>query len=219
MNNLERASAHIKEKKYDKALQLFIEWIEEHPNDPIGYVNAGNLCAELKQMKEAETFLLKAIELDEKTATAFVSLGNIYYEQALYDEAGKMFHHALHLGYEDSDLYYLYGMTYVKTERPLLALPFLQRAVELGDNLDYTFQYGLVLAQLHYLDEAEKVFQDVLQNDETYADASYNLAIIYVHREQFAEANTLLKQTLQHAPNHRLAKKAQTQLEILEREG
>lgn len=219
VNELERATKHIKEKEYDKALQLFIEWIERHPDDPIGYVNAGNLCAQLKQMKEAETFLLKAIELDETTATAFVSLGNIYYEESLYNEAGKMFHHALHLGYEDSDVYYLYGMTYVKTERPLLALPFLQRAVELGDRVEYAFQYGLVLAQLQYIDEAEQVFDDVLAKDEAHVDALYNVAIIQIHRDNFTKAQSLLTKTLQLAPNHELAKNALEQLRILEREG
>ncbi|HLS66864.1 MAG TPA: tetratricopeptide repeat protein [Pseudogracilibacillus sp.] len=219
VNGLERASKHIKEKEYDKAFQLFIDWIEQHPDDPIGYVNAGNLCAQLKQMKEAETFLLKAIELDETTATAFVSLGNVYYEQSLYNEAGKMFHHALQLGYEDSDVYYLYGMTYVQTERPLLALPFLQRAVELGGHIAYTFQYGLILAQLHYIDEAERVFYDVLAKDETHVDALYNVAIIQIHRENYSEAQSLLRRTLQLAPDHQLAKNAIEQLKILEREG
>lgn len=217
VNELERATRHIQANEYKKALQIYIDWIENHPEDPIGYINAGNICAQLNQTEEAEKFLTRAIELDERAATAFVSLGNVYFKQSLYNEAGKMFHQALQLGYEDSDLYYLYGMTYVHTQRPLLGLPFLQRAVELEKNKDYMFQYGLVLAQLHYLDEAEQVFNDVLEIDENHADCLYNVAIIHVHRNDLERAYSLLEKTLQIAPQHDLAHKALAQLKSTDR--
>src|SRR5690625_5576649 len=99
----------------------------------------------MNQSEEAERCFLKAIELDDKTATAYYGLGNLYVEKELYPEAEKMFQHCIKLGLVDADVYYLLGMTYVHRKDMMLALPFLQRATELDKQADTLFQYGLAL--------------------------------------------------------------------------
>lgn len=208
MKKFEQVNAYVKEKRYEDATELLFKIIEEYPDDPIGYVNAGNLLSIMQKWEEAERFFLKAIELDDKTATAFVSLGNLYYEQERYDETEKLLFHAIQLGIEDGDVFYVLGMTHVKRNQLMLALPFLQRAVEMGIGLEETFQYGITLAKLNYLQEAKGVFLNVLEKRENHADCLYNLAVIYVHEGNEIKAKEYLDKVLEIEPNHRLAKQA-----------
>lgn len=203
----------MEEQKYEEAAKVFIQMIDEEPNDPIGYINFANLLSQMRQYGEAERFYLKAIQLDEKTATAFYGLGNLYYEKSLFPEAEKSFKQAIHLGLLDSDVYFMLGMTYVKNEKLTLALPFLQRATELDEDVQKLFQYGLVLAQLHYLKEAEKVLLRVIDIQQHHPDALYNLGIIAVHHKQYREAIDYFDHALSSKPDHLLAKKAKASVE------
>lgn len=208
MDKQEQAIQFIKEKDYEQAAKLFIEHIDEHPNDSVGYINFGNLLEMMNQHEEAERFFLKAIELDEKAATAFVGLGNLYYKRKLFAEAEKMLRHALHLGIEDSEVYYLLGLVHLQKEEKMLAIPFLQRASELSDDIEKKFQYGLALAQANYADEAEKVLKEVVLKENSHADALYNLGIIMVHRDNLDEALYYFNQALAQDPGHKMAEDA-----------
>ena len=42
LNKQKQAIELMREKKYEEAAKLFIEIIEENPEDPIGYINFGN---------------------------------------------------------------------------------------------------------------------------------------------------------------------------------
>lgn len=204
----EKAIQYIQEKNYEEAAKTFIEIIEEDPDNPIGYVNFGNLLIQMQQLEEAERFLLKAIELDENAATAYYSLGNLYYDSNLFKEAEKMYQKTISLGLEDSDVYFMLGMTYVKRQYYQLAIPFLQRAVELKEDVDKLFQYGLALAQVDYLKEAESILLKVIEKDENHADALYNLGIIEVHRDQDKKAMQYFEKALASQPDHKLAENA-----------
>lgn len=205
----------MEENNYEQAAKLLIESIDEQPDDPIRYINLASLLVQMKQYEEAERFLLKAIELDDKTATAYYGLGNLYYEKELFEEAEKMFQHAVRLGLHDSDVYYILGMTYVKQNNNLLALPYLQRATELENDVQKLFQYGLVLAQTNYLEEAETILLQVIKKDKNNADALYNLGIIAAHHQKYAEAQALINQVLTAQPDHLLAVKAKEDIEAI----
>jgi len=204
----EKAIQLLKQNKYEEAAKLFIEIIDENSEDPIGYINFGNLLVMMNNFEEAERFYFKAIEIDEKAATAFSGLGSLYYERGLLEEAEKMLQHAVHLGVEDSEAYYLLGLIYVKRENVMIAIPYLQRAVELGNDTDKKFQYGLALAQTNYLKEAKNILKEVIDEDASHADALYNLGIIKLHEKKLEEALAYFDQTLMSQPDHSLAKKA-----------
>lgn len=215
MNKQERAIQLLKETKYEEAAKLFIELIEENPKQPVYYINFGNLLFQMRQFEEAERFFLKAIHLDERAATAYYGLGNVYYETELYEEAEKMFQQSIRLGLQDSDVYYMLGMTYVKRNNLTLSLPFLQRGAELSDDIEKLFQYGFILAQLNYLQEAEKILLQVIQKQKDHADALYNLAIIEVHHQSYDTALQYIDKALRSQPNHQLALKAKDNIKKL----
>lgn len=213
MTKLQEAIKRVSEKDYEGAAQLFIEYIDEEPKDPVGYVNFANLLSITNQVQEAERCFLKAIELDQNTATAYYGLGNLYVEQSLYAEAEKMFQHCIKLGLVEADVYFLLGMTHVKRKDIILALPFLQRAAELDKQADMLFQYGLALAQTNFMSEAEEVLKEVLEIESEHADALYNLGVIAVHQDDTKIALSYFEQALNVQANHALAKQAKENLE------
>lgn len=199
-------------KEYEAAAKLFVELIDENPTDPVAYINFGNLLLTVKEYEKAEKFYFKAIEVDENTATAYYSLGNLYYDQAIYDQAAILFQEAIRRGLQDADVYYLCGMSLAENKHHIQALPYLQRASELSEDVDKTFQYGLLLAELAYLDEAEELFQQILEIAADHSDALYNLGVIAVYREQNKAAIEHFNKVIALQPEHELAVNAKASL-------
>src|SRR5699024_3832368 len=110
------------------------------------------------------------------------------------------------LGLQESDAFYMLGMTFLKQKMLRAALPYLLTATEL-DNTDpnILFQYGLTLAQLNFIKDAKRVFKDVLTLEEEHSDALYNLRVIAVLNEQLNEALSYFNRALLAQPNHVLA--------------
>ena len=46
-----------------KLLNLLMKYIEEQPNNPIGYINFGNLLMHMNDFERAERFLKKRLSL------------------------------------------------------------------------------------------------------------------------------------------------------------
>lgn len=214
MGSLQKALAHLNNQEMEAAMNAFISYTEESPEDPVGYINIGNMLMQTHQYEEAERFFLKAIEKDERAATAYYGLGSLHYTAKIYDNAELMFNKTLDLGLRDSDVFFMIGMTHVKREQDLLSLPFLQRATELAqEDAETIFQYGLGLAKTGYLEEAEHQLLDVLKLDKSHADARYNLALIKAKRHDPKKALDLLQQVLSDKPGHELAKQAKESIE------
>lgn len=202
----------VKANKLDEAAALYIAYTEEHPEDPIGYVNVGSVLFQSHQLEEAEKFFLEAIQINEQTATAYYGLGNLYYQQKMYEYAEKMFTKCLYLGLDDAEVYFLLGMSYQMRENHMLAIPVLQTAAEKDNQPNYQLQYGLSLAHEKYYTEAEEIFLKVAENDSTHADAFYNLGIISFHERKLAKARDYLNKAISAEPSHTLAHQALEQM-------
>ncbi len=76
------------------------------------------------------------------------------------------------------------GMSLMYLEQPRLAMPYLQRAVELNErDVEAMFQLGLCLAQLQFVDEAMTYFERTVQLNNQHADAYYNLGVAYAYKD------------------------------------
>lgn len=212
MGKQEEAIQFMLDEDYEAAAKLFVEVIEEQPDDPIAYINFGNLLVTMKEYDKAEKFYLKAIEIEEDTATAYYSLGSLYYHKELYDDAAILLQQAMRKGLDEADVYYLCGMSLLKNEHLMQALPYLQRASEMEEQAATSFQLGLVLAKLDYLNEAKEVFEKVLEIEAEHPDALYNLGVIAVHKKENKTATALFDKVIALQPTHELAIRAKTDL-------
>lgn len=217
MDKNRQAIEYMREQKYEEAAVLFNEIIEENPEDPVGYINFGNLLLHINDYERAERFFNRALELDAHAATAYYGLGNTYFEQADYKQAKDFFKKAIDHGLdEEADVYYMLGFSLQKEEQNLLAIPFLQRAAELDpDNEEFLFQYGLALAQNNHIDQAESVFHEVLSKNKQHSDAYYNLGVISLFKENAEAALEYFHKAVDIQPGHILAQNGIKQVENL----
>lgn len=197
-----------KDKEYEEAAKLLIELIEETPGNPAAYVDFGNLLMEIKEFEKAANFLRKAIEIDDEFADAYYALGNLLYNESSFDEAITCFQKTMELGLIESDVYYMLAMSLCKKQHFIQALPYLQRATELSGDEQILFQLGLLLAQLEFIEDAEKVLKEVILKSPNHADALYNLGVIHVHKNEPIMALELLEKVLSLQPTHQLAMEA-----------
>lgn len=204
----------MKEKKYEQAVQTLTGVIEKNPQDPIGYINFGNLLIHMNDLNRALVFFEKAIELDPQSATAYYGLGNLYYEQKNYEQAIENFQEAIALGLDISDVYFMLGMSLANRNHQMLAIPYLLRAIELDPNdEEKLFQYGLSLAKAEYLNDAKEIFEQVIALNNKHSDAHYNLGILSLYHDKHSDALAHFKTALQFEPHHILAANGKTQVE------
>jgi tetratricopeptide (TPR) repeat protein len=180
MNELELGITAIQNKDYEQAVEHFKNAIDEEPNNPIAYINFGNLLARINETERAERFFQKAITLDSESATAYYGLANLYYEQERYEEAAKLYEKAIRFDIQGADAYFMLGKCFERLENPKLALPYLQRAAELEPkDVQIRLSFGIGLGALEMFKEAEPEFKYVIQEDLNNADAHYNLGVLY----------------------------------------
>jgi tetratricopeptide (TPR) repeat protein len=203
----------MKEGKWEEAAKTFMEAIEASPEDPIAYINFGNVLSAVGDPEKALKFFQKAIELGGGGA-AYYSAGALLYENEQFDEAKTMFEQALKDGLENSDNFFMLGMCLSNLGNSRLALPYLQRSVELNQtDVEAVFQYGLCLAKEGLLDEAVHQFEQCIKLEEDHADAYYNLGVAYAYKENREKALSMLDKAIEIQPDHKLAMNTKNILE------
>ncbi|MDX1770346.1 MAG: tetratricopeptide repeat protein [Planococcaceae bacterium] len=203
MNELDLGILAIQNKDYEQAVVHFNNAIEEEPNNPLGYINFGNLLARMNEIERAERFFQKALTLDEQSATAYYGLANLYYEQERFEEAAKLYEKAIKFNIQGADACFMLGKCFERLGNPKLALPYLQRAAELEpEDIQIRLSYGIGLAALEMFKEAEPEFVYVIHEDINNADAHYNLGVLYaVSTDRTEDALYHLKQAYTLQPN------------------
>ncbi|MFS0575307.1 tetratricopeptide repeat protein [Sporosarcina sp. 179-K 3D1 HS] len=196
--------AALQDGELEKAVESFMKAVEERPDDPVGYINLGNVFASLGDIDRAEPFFQKAITLDEEAGTAFYGLANLYYNAERYDEAAKLYEQAVRQGVEDADAYFMLGKSLERSANDKLALPYMQRAAELApQDLEIRLSYGILLAKMELFPQAADEFRFVLELDPDHADAHYNLGIVYaVSTDRKEDALHHLEQSFTIEPDH-----------------
>lgn len=195
----------MQEGKWEEAAKIFMEVIERDPKDAVAYINFGNVLSAVGDPERALKFFEKAIQLDGGGA-AYYSAGALLYEEEQFDEAKKMFDAAIKAGLQTSDNYFMLGMCLIQLQTARLALPYLQRAVELNPtDAEALFQCGLCLAQEGLLDEAINQLLTCVEIDSNHADAHYNLGVAYAFKENQTQALFHLEKAIEIQPDHSLA--------------
>lgn len=208
MSIQQQAIQEMQEGNYEKAVELFMKAIEEHPDDATGYINIGNIFASLGDAEHAEPFFQKALTLDDKAGTALYGLANLYYNQERFEESAKLYEKAIQTGLESADAYFMLAKSLENTGSDKLSLPYMQRAAELEPaDMEIKLSYGILLAKLELFKEAKPVFEEILAADPEHADAHYNLGVLYaVSTEDQERALSHLEQAFTVEPEHTQAR-------------
>jgi tetratricopeptide (TPR) repeat protein len=170
----------LQEGEFEKAIEAFMKAAEEEPENPVGYINLGNVFASAGDFERAERFFQKAISLDENAGSALYGLGNLYFTNERFEEAAKLYEKAIRAGLNEADAFFMLGKSLKQLDNPKLALPYFQRSAELApDDLEIRLAYGILLAEMELFEEAQKELSFVIEKDKENADAHYNLGVLY----------------------------------------
>ena len=141
-----------KEGKYKEAEEIYLQLIQENPNESFVYSATGLFYINLHDFKSAVTYLRKACEIEETIGTVS-ALGFALYECANYEEAAEVLEHALSIG-ENVDIYN-------KLVHSLFNLKRYRKAIEYTDKMceKYPDNQKTVVNRIKSLTHQGKMFE------------------------------------------------------------
>ncbi len=78
-----------KEKKFDRALPLFKEYLSLDPDEPLALLELGNLMEKTKKWPEALEIYNKLLKIDRRHKLGIRNRGNVLYRLKRYDDAAR----------------------------------------------------------------------------------------------------------------------------------
>ena len=152
----------------------------------------------LRNHKEAEIHLRKAISLGDNEEWVYSQLAYNLRSQERYEEALKNYQKVIELGRKDTWIYSEIAWTYFLIKKPQLALDYMKKAKELSPvevDLVLITRTASILLALAEHKEAIKMIEEVISKEEYKNDINLlsNLAYIYIDMNNYNSALTYLQ--------------------------
>ena len=77
---IDRAMSLFKEGQYKESIDAFHSVLETEPDNAEVYNNLGVAYSCVADFEHAETYFIKALELDSQLAQAYINLSDLYYK-------------------------------------------------------------------------------------------------------------------------------------------
>lgn len=160
----------------DTASEIADKLYIDYPNRAESYELFGNYLASIGNYGGAESFLRKAISLNNNVSYIWNSLGLIYYYMNKNRKSIEAFKKSIEIQ-EDAKIYFNIAVCYVSINEIELALEFYNKSVILNDKFyDAYINKGILLATLFRLEEAKECYIRAIEISKTRNTAFINLA-------------------------------------------
>jgi tetratricopeptide (TPR) repeat protein len=126
---------YVRQGQTDKAVALCRERIQQNPKDAFAYNLLGMVYGNMKNYREAETALAKAIEIKPTWAPPHTNLANLYLVQGKKQEAIKKFEAALDANPKNAAAYMSLALLYERDKDYQNAIDVYERALK--ENPDF----------------------------------------------------------------------------------
>lgn len=185
----------------DKAEALCRDAIDRNPRDVNMVALLGATLFKTRQIEEAEKILREAIELAPNFAKPHEDLGILLLEENRPDDAVPILRNATRLDPKAEVAFFNLGR----------ALAMLGNGAEADKAFEAAFELNperkrLALAAEHHrngrLDEAEKLFREVLRDNPGNVDAERFLGAIAASQSHFGEAERRFRRAIELAPDY-----------------
>ncbi|MCD6570330.1 MAG: tetratricopeptide repeat protein [Deltaproteobacteria bacterium] len=188
------AQQAIADKDYDKAVQILQNFLKKHPKRDHYLVEftLANALALSEKEQEGLAHYQAAVRLYPECSPAWQNMGKLYFDLKQYDKAGDCLSKAYSLAEikDVSNLYYA-AISYVLAERHNKALPHLKYLVsgKAGPpKIEWLEAFFQVCMKLHLKDEAFKVIQYLINEDEDNPRWWKFLAYLYLQQNDYKNA-------------------------------
>ena len=164
-----------------KAIDEYVQAIDINKQDYDSYYTIANLLTQLDKKDEATQMLSSLLQKKPEYYKATELLGELLIEKEMYKEAVNVYTEGLKYNPTSFELNYSLGIAFTMLNDFQSAKMYYEKAAEIN-SLVYNTKYSLAEIAMIYkeLEEAEKYFLDVLEEDnsELEADAYFELAKI-----------------------------------------
>ena len=198
--------SHLGDK--ERAVKYIKESLALHPDNPDGYHLVGMSFQEMGKLDEAEEYYRKTLQYNPGYAEAYNNLANVLKERGQTDEAIRNFKKAIALKPASSILHYNLGVIYQEQRDIENAIQSYKNALQhdpknkkillmLGDVLQ---QKGQIYGSRESLQEAERIYYDMVQSQPSDYSAHTNLGKILQDQGRHAEAIACYRKALELNP-------------------
>jgi len=134
-------------------------------------------------LNQAESLYKKALEFGPNNASLLVSLAAIETRMGKLDESEKLLQQALHLDLKNAPAWLLLGMNYLEEKKNDEAFASLIQAALYDDRNPRIHNYlGIAAGRKGWNEPSEDELRKAIELDPQYADANFNLAVLYLRR-------------------------------------
>jgi tetratricopeptide (TPR) repeat protein len=162
----------------------------------------GEIYAEMGKFDEALKAFEQAITLSPLNPIRYRAAAEILFKRERYKDAIALLEKAVKAGLEFKELYQFLSQAYFATKDYPKAQKHVKTALSMDpENVVYLNQLGICFKQQNMLDEANKVYNQIIKLDQDNVPALYNKAMLCDAKNETADAIKLLERAMKKDPN------------------
>lgn len=148
-----------------KAAEILEQLLKSDPKDFESWTELGTLRFRQERLDAAESAYRKASELHPTYLLAWINLGKLHFAKEEYEAAVECFSQATNLDENRADAYYFLGDSYLKLRKGSLAVPALEKSLELDPigMADAHLLLGSLYSAARYSDRAVEEYRQFLE--------------------------------------------------------
>jgi len=197
----EQGLKSLQEGQLEKAVNLFKEAIECHPNLAIPYGNLGMCYSNLGNYELAEQFYLKAIELDQTNIQFFTGLGSVYIETQQYEKAEMYLEKAKAIDPENMTYLTIFGGLLFASNRYKEAIDFHEELIrsekvaktDLHRDAEIHYRLAYSYIKLDKLEKGLEIAENYLQKSYIIEQPHFKTLFIQMKAKALAKMNKLVE--------------------------
>ena len=201
-NRLSQSKELMLEEKYDEAVALINQIIEEDPDVIDAYFTLGNLYFKKREFDNALNSFLKVFDKRQDSFTV-INIANAYLGKGDIEEADKFLTSIVDSIPPDSQLYYVFGNIKNLREDYEGAIKYYEECIKLNPSSAsaYGALGGVYVNQERY-DEAESYLKKAEEHNPKLRNLHYNWALLHEEKGDLIKAADAYKQELENIPHN-----------------
>jgi len=192
----ETAHALFLNQRYQEAIQYYTEALKQNPKLAEGYLYRGISYHELGLFKEALSDYQKTLELEKNNLEALLYRGILYQATGEYQKSEADLSRVIETKPTHAEAYFYLGKTHFFLEKFDLAVKSYSKAIFLNPRAEIYFYRGIAYTSSKDYEKALKDYFTVLEIDENYFFAYYNLACVYSLKKEQEKACFFFRQAV-----------------------
>jgi tetratricopeptide (TPR) repeat protein len=187
----------------EEAVKLITQALEINPADAQAQGNLGLAYQRMGNLKLAESYFRKSIEIGCKTRTIFISLGNILRESGRASEAVRVYESTLKVDGNYPECWTSLSQALVELGEFERAYQAVSRALQIDSSLPEAHnQIGEVYRKTSKYDLAISAYKTSLELCPTLYESMLGLATVYRESEDVGAALEVLNRLIAREPRH-----------------